>query len=140
MNKNNLLFCYPDTLFNKFLPQALQISIIKNFISKFGKEISFYTGENHFTYKKLGLFKKKLQTKPKINGFVFFSFMQFCYDRKDNIKILETALKKKYAIYFAKEMIVLKNTNDFNKKKEDLFYYKKTNSEIINLILGSFTT
>ena len=90
MNKNNLLFCYPDTLFNKFLPQALQISIIKNFISNFGKEISFYTGENHFTYKKLGLFKKKLQTKPKINGFVFFSFMQFCYDRKDNIKILES--------------------------------------------------
>ena len=66
--------------------------------------------------------------------------MQFCYDRKDNIKILEAALKKKYAIYFAKEKIVLKNIDDFNKKKEDLYYYKKTNSEIINLILGSFTT
>ena len=48
MNKDKLLFCYPDTLFNKFLPQALQINIIKNFISKFGKEISFYTEENHF--------------------------------------------------------------------------------------------
>ena len=68
MNKDKLLFCYPDTLFNKFLPQALQINIIKNFISKFGKEISFYTGENHFTCK-LGLFEKKLKTKPKIKGY-----------------------------------------------------------------------
>ena len=140
MNKKNLLFCYPDTLFNKFLPQALQINMIKNFISKFGKEISFYTGENHFTYKKLGLFEKKLKTKPKIEGFVFFSFMQFCYDRKDNIRILENALTKKYEIYFVKENIILKNINDFKKKKEDLFYYKKTNSEIINLILDSFST
>tara|TARA_B100000902_G_C27011299_1_gene764935 strand:+ start:368 stop:790 length:423 start_codon:yes stop_codon:yes gene_type:complete len=140
MNKNNLLFCYPDTLFNKFLPQALQISIIKDFISKFGKEISFYTGENHFTYKKLGLFKKKLKTKPKIKGFVFFSFMQFCYDKKNNISTLENALTKKYEIYFAKEKLILKNINDFKKKKEDLFYYKKTNSEIINIILDSFST
>ena len=71
MNKNNLLFCYPDTLFNKFLPQALQISIIKNFISKFGKEISFYTGENHFTYKKLGLFKKNYKPNQKLMDLFF---------------------------------------------------------------------
>ena len=66
--------------------------------------------------------------------------MQFCYDRKDNIRILENALTKKYEIYFVKENIILKNINDFKKKKEDLFYYKKTNSEIINLILDSFST
>ena len=125
MNKDKLLFCYPDTLFNKFLPQALQINIIKNFISKFGKEISFYTGENHFTYKKLGLFEKKLKTKPKIKGFVFFSFMQFCYDKKDNIKVLENALNKKYEIYFAKENIVLKNINDLKKKGKSYFIIKK---------------
>ena len=140
MNKKNLLFCYPDTLFNKFLPQALQISIIKNYISSYEKEISFYTGENHITYKKLDLFKKKLKTNPKIKGFVFFSFMQFCYDKKDNLNILENALIQNYEIYFAKEKIVLKNMSDLKKKEEDLFYYKTTNSEIINLILNSFSS
>ena len=42
--------------------------------------------------------------------------MQFCYDKKDNIKVLENALNKKYEIYFAKENIVLKNINDLKKK------------------------
>ena len=46
MNKNNLVFCYPDTLFNKFLPQALQISIIKEFINTHGNKISFYLGDS----------------------------------------------------------------------------------------------
>ena len=117
MNKKNLLFCYPDTLFNKFLPQALQISIIKNFISSYEKEISFYTGENHITYKKLDLFKKKLKTNPKIKGFVFFSFMQFCYDKKDNLNILENALIQNYEIYFAKEKNNFKEYERSQKKK-----------------------
>ena len=58
MNKDKLLFCYPDTLFNKFLPQALQINIIKILFLNLEKKLVFYTGENHFTYKKLGLFEK----------------------------------------------------------------------------------
>ena len=56
--------------------------------------------------------------------------MQFCYDKKDNLNILENALIQNYEIYFAKEKIVLKNMSDLKKKEEDLFYYKTTNSEL----------
>ena len=80
MNKDKLLFVI-RYLFNKFLPQAAN-KYNKNFISKFGKEISFYTGENHFTYK-LG-YSKKLKTKPKIKG-LYFLVLCSLYD-KDNIK------------------------------------------------------
>ena len=66
--------------------------------------------------------------------------MQFCYDKKDNLNILENALIQNYEIYFAKEKIILKNMNDLKKKKENLFYYKTTNSEIINLIHNSFSS
>jgi hypothetical protein len=66
--------------------------------------------------------------------------MQFCYDKKHNLNILENALIKNYEIYFAKEKIILKNINDLEKKRESLFYYKTTNSEIINLILNSFSS
>ena len=51
--------------------------------------------------------------------------MQFCYDKKDNIKVLENALNKKYEIYFAKENIVLKNINDLKKKGKSYFIIKK---------------
>ena len=138
MNKNNLVFCYPDTLFNKFLPQALQISIIKEFINTHGNKISFYTGENHITYKKLSLFQKKLKNKPNLRGFVFFSFMQFCYNEKVNLNLIEITIKQGYEIYFAKEKIALKNILELKKRKQDLIYYKTTNSEIINLVQNSF--
>jgi len=68
------LFCYPDTLLNKFIPQAWQIFIMKSFISEYNKKISFYTGESHKTYKKMTLLKKKLNENPRLHGFVFFSF------------------------------------------------------------------
>ena len=34
MIKSNKLFCYPDTLQNKFIPQAWQITIMGEFIKK----------------------------------------------------------------------------------------------------------
>ena len=72
MIKSNKLFCYPDTLQNKFIPQAWQITIMGEFIKKEDREISFYTGENHKTYKKLSLFKKKMisQNNLKVSFFI----------------------------------------------------------------------
>ena len=32
--KNNEVFCYPDTLLNKFIPQAWQIQIMQIFITR----------------------------------------------------------------------------------------------------------
>ena len=40
--KNNEVFCYPDTLLNKFIPQAWQIQIMQIFISTYKKKISFF--------------------------------------------------------------------------------------------------
>ena len=70
--KNNEVFYYPDTLLNKFIPQAWQIQIMQIFISTYKKKISFYTGENHKTYKSMGLFKKKLNEEKKSWMVLFF--------------------------------------------------------------------
>jgi sporadic carbohydrate cluster protein (TIGR04323 family) len=132
------LFCYPDTLLNKFIPQAWQIFIMKSFISEYNKKISFYTGESHKTYKKMTLLKKKLNENPRLHGFVFFSFLQFCYDKKDNLKIMEECLKKNYTIYLAREKIVISSMKEYKKKKIDFFYFTKTNKNLIKSILENF--
>ena len=132
------LFCYPDTLLNKFIPQAWQIFIMRSFISEYNKKISFYTGESHKTYKKMTLLKKKLNENPRLHGFVFFSFLQFCYDKKDNLKIMEECLRKNYTIYLAREKMVISSMKEYKKKKIDFFYFTKTNKNLIKSILENF--
>ena len=135
---NTELFCYPDTLLNKFIPQAWQLFIMKSFISEYKKKISFYTGESHKTYKKMTLLKNKLNEKPKLHGFVFFSFLQFCYNKENNLKIMEECLNKNYSIYLAREKIVIRNMSEFKKKKLDFFYFTKTNKALIKSIQKNF--
>ena len=136
--KNNEVFCYPDTLLNKFIPQAWQIQIMQIFISSYKKKISFYTGENHKTYKSMGLFKKKLNEEKKLNGFVFFSYLQFCYDKKKNENLIKKSIDKNFTIYLAREKMVI-NKKNYLQKKKDLFFFKESNKDLINVIINSFS-
>jgi hypothetical protein len=136
--KNNEVFCYPDTLLNKFIPQAWQIQIMQIFISSYKKKISFYTGENHKTYKSMGLFKKKLNEEKKLNGFVFFSYLQFCYDKKKNENLIKKSIDKNFTIYLAREKMII-NKKNYLQKKKDLFFFKESNKDLINVIINSFS-
>ena len=136
--KNNEVFCYPDTLLNKFIPQAWQIQIMQIFISSYKKKISFYTGENHKTYKSMGLFKKKLNEEKKLNGFVFFSYLQFCYNKKKNENLIKKSIDKNFTIYLAREKMII-NKKNYLQKKKDLFFFKESNKDLINVIINSFS-
>ncbi len=136
--KNNEVFCYPDTLLNKFIPQAWQIQIMQIFISSYKKKISFYTGENHKTYKSMGLFKKKLNEEKKLDGFVFFSYLQFCYDKNKNENLIKKSIDKNFTIYLAREKMII-NKKNYLQKKKDLIFFKESNKDLIKVIINSFS-
>ena len=136
--KSNEVFCYPDTLLNKFIPQSWQIQIMQIFISSYKKKISFYTGENHKTYKSMGLFKKKLNEEKKLDGFVFFSYLQFCYDKKKNENLIKKSIDKNFTIYLAREKMVI-NKKNYLQKKKDLIFFKESNKDLIKVIINSFS-
>tara|TARA_Y100000816_G_scaffold292618_1_gene289154 strand:+ start:2022 stop:2444 length:423 start_codon:yes stop_codon:yes gene_type:complete len=136
-NKSEKVFCYPDTLQNRYLPQAWQIFIMKNYLDPFEKKIDFYTGENHKSFKNMKIFEEKVKSNPNIHGFIFFSLLQFCYDKKVNIGLIDLAVKKGYTIYLAREKIVI-NKKNLKKKKDDLFFFKFTNNSLINTIKKNF--
>ena len=136
--KNNEVFCYPDTLLNKFIPQAWQIQIMQIFISSYKKKISFYTGENHKTYKSMGLFKKKLNEEKELDGFVFFSYLQFCYDKNKNENLIKKSIDKNFTIYLAREKIII-NKKNYLQKKKDLIFFKESNKDLIKVIINSFS-
>ena len=136
--KNNEVFCYPDTLLNKFIPQAWQIQIMQIFISSYKKKISFYTGENHKTYKSMGLFKKKLNEEKELDGFVFFSYLQFCYDKNKNENLIKKSIDKNFTIYLAREKMII-NKKNYLQKKKDLIFFKESNKDLIKVIINSFS-
>ena len=136
--KNNEVFCYPDTLLNKFIPQSWQIQIMQIFISSYKKKISFYTGENHKTYKSMGLFKKKLNEEKKLDGFVFFSYLQFCYDKNKNENLIKKSIDKNFTIYLAREKMII-NKKNYLQKKKNLIFFKESNKDLIKVIINSFS-
>ena len=136
--KNNEVFCYPDTLLNKFIPQAWQIQIMQIFISSYKKKISFYTGENHKTYKSMGLFKKKLNEEKELDGFVFFSYLQFCYEKNKNENLIKKSIDKNFTIYLAREKMII-NKKNYLQKKKDLIFFKESNKDLIKVIINSFS-
>ena len=136
--KSNEVFCYPDTLLIKFIPQSWQIQIMQIFISSYKKKISFYTGENHKTYKSMGLFKKKLNEEKKLDGFVFFSYLQFCYDKKKNENLIKKSIDKNFTIYLAREKMII-NKKNYLQKKKDLIFFKESNKDLIKVIINSFS-
>ena len=83
------------------------------------------------------IFKEKIKSKPKINGYIFYSLLQFCYDKKININIISEAVNKGYSIYLAREKIVV-NKKNFKKKLSDLHFFKFTNNSLIKTIKNNF--
>ena len=75
--KLDKVYCYPDTLQNRYLPQAWQIFIMKNFLENHKKKIDFYTGENHKGYKKMKTFSEKFNLIQIFMGLFFFHYYNF---------------------------------------------------------------
>ena len=98
------------------ISQSIQQRIIKLFASQNNCKIIFVTNEDIKSIKTQFFFQSKLNEKPKVDGFIFFSLQQFCYDGL-NINLIKKILRLKYDLYFAKEELVL-NYKDKNVKKK----------------------
>ena len=75
---------------------------------------------------------KKINSKPKIDGFIFFSLLQISFSSKQNIEIIQKLLKYKYEIIFYKENIRIKNYKDFLKIKKHILLFRQNNTKNID--------
>lgn len=130
---NNKVFAFPDLLMLNFVPQGIQLSLMFKYSKKFDKSVSFYNTEYENTYKKMGFFKEKLLSKPKISGFIFFSLIQFCYQNKLNIKLINKSIELGYELMFVKEKIYLKDLASLKKNKHKLLNFSQKNKKNIKI-------
>jgi len=120
-----------DVSIIEIIPQKIQVDILKASLNK-NQIILDYSAENPETRSNFLSLKKILKNSSKINGIIFFSLIQFCYNNSDKIDIdLIRNLAKKYKLVFFKEKINIKNLNDLKKYEADLKFFKNNNLKTI---------
>jgi hypothetical protein len=124
--------CQIDVTIIELISQKSQFDILKHYIGSENK-IIFHSIENLETRSFFMSLKDILKNSSKIDGIVFFSLMQFCYNKNDiiDIKFLEL-LAKKYELIFFRESLLFKNYKGFLKDKKSILLFKQNNLRLVN--------
>ena len=130
MNKKNLLAIL-DYCLIQIVPQMAQIDILKQYVKKYDLNIDFYSIETSLTIETCSVLRDKLNEKPNIHGFVFYSLLQFSYGNKIDLNLLEDILKKGYKVYFYREKINILSLIDLRKKIKKLSLFHHNNQSLI---------
>jgi len=123
-------------------PQPEQhMAAIKTASLNNGQVVS-YGAEDIINYKKqMFIFSKLKKIIDEIDGVIFFSFDQFCYSDKINLKLIREILDLDLEVHFSRESISILNINDFYSASNSLIaYYYSRSISVESTILKISTT
>jgi len=133
----NKLYSWVDATFPA--PQNEQHLIIQIKADLLNSKIIFYGSEDPRFAKEQPFILTKLLRTPNINGVIFFTFDQFCYSDKFNLKLLNNIIINNLSIHFARENLsffsstdleryylqMISYFNNFQRNKQDIFEISK---------------
>jgi len=134
---NKKYFAFIDIFITEIVPQRIQTQIMNSYLKNYKSEISFYSTEDHNSYKNLSNLNTKISEKLKIEGFIFYSFLQFCYDDHIRFNIIKKILKN-YNCIFVRENIKLNKLSDIKSHKIALISFKDTHKSLIENLEKNF--
>lgn len=131
MKKNNYIAIL-DNAIVEFLPQKTQYEVLRSFLNNKKKSLSLYITEDENTYLNGSQLIKKIDEKPKVIGFIFFSLLQISFKKNQNIEIINKILKNGYEIIFYKEDYLIKNLLQLKNDTKKLKLFRETNLKKID--------
>ncbi len=131
MKKNNYIAIL-DNAIVEFLPQKTQYEVLRSFLNNKNKSLSLYITEDENTYLNGSQLIKKIDEKPKVKGFIFFSLLQISFKKNQNIEIINKILKNGYEIIFYKEDYLIKNLLQLKNDTKKLKLFRETNLKKID--------
>ncbi|MEC8074339.1 MAG: hypothetical protein VX087_01765 [Pseudomonadota bacterium] len=134
MKKNNFL-AFLDISIIDILPQKFQRELILNSLIKQKLNLENVRNENLDSFRDCEVIKKTINGKFKVQGFAFFSLLQFCYGKKFRYDLVDKIIKKKQKIYFFREDLLIQNSNELKKLRKSLLLFKINNQKFIDKIL-----
>jgi len=110
---------------DSFLPatQPEQHIICENMAKFNNGKIIFYGAEDVLVAKQQPFIYDKLKRTPNIDGVIFFTINQFCYDTALNINLIKKILNLKISIHFARENISFFNQKELKKNLPEVYSY-----------------
>lgn len=131
MKKNNYIAIL-DNAIVEFLPQKTQYEVLRSFLNNKKCSLSLYIIEDENTYFRSSQLIKKIDEKPKIKGFIFFSLLQISLNKDQNTDIIKKILENGYELIFYKEDYSLKNLSQFKNDIKKLKLFRETNLKRID--------
>ena len=108
---------FPDTGYLEYIPQPIQLKLIKERADSDRNSIQFYYMEEFRTLATQEVLMKRISAQDKLIYICFLSIRQFCYGEKLNLKNLNYLLYKKFKICFVLEDLCLHMSDvDLNTK------------------------
>ncbi len=129
-------YIFLDIVITEVVPQRLQTALIRDKLNSLKGNITFYSTEGHNSYMNQSQLQTKIDEKPKIKGFAFYSLLQFCYGKKINLNLIKN-LVKNYDCIFVRENLIL-NKSNFEKKKFELKSFSFTHETLIRNLKKNF--
>jgi len=117
-NKKDSYIGVVDYALVEFVPHKAQYEILKVFLNKKKNSLALFVVEDETTYLSSSRLLKKINEKPKVKGFIFFSLLQISFEEKKNTEIIKQILSNKYEIIFYKENIHIPNMSSYKKRFE----------------------
>jgi len=98
---------FPDTGYVEYIPQSVQLKLIRDRADSDRNSIQFYYMEEFRTLATQEILLQRISAKNRVIYVCFLSIRQFCYGGKLNLKNLNYLLQKKLKISFVLEDLCL---------------------------------
>lgn len=114
-------YCCIDSLLPATQPE--QHIICEKIASLNNGKIIFYGAEDVLVTKYQPFIYEKLRRTPKIDGVIFFTIDQFCYENTFNINLIRKIIELKISIHFARENISYFNLKEVKNDLPQIYSY-----------------
>ena len=86
-------------------------------------KIIFYGVEDVLVAKQQPFIYEKLKRTPNLDGVIFYTINQFCYEKTLNIHLIKKIIDLNMSIHFARENISYFNQNELKKDLPEIYSY-----------------
>ncbi len=132
--KNFLAFL--DISIIDIIPQKFQRELIEIGLSKKNLFLQNVRMEELRSFRLCPVISKTINGKFKVDGFAFYSLLQFSYGEKFRFDLIDKAIKNNKKLFFFREDIFIQNKSDLIKIKNSLKLFKTNNQTFIKKILN----
>lgn len=121
---NKLYHAWLDISVGNIVSQPMQRILCNHYVNKINGKIIFELGED-IEFKSYNLqLRNMINSRLKVNGFIFLRLEQFSHNGKLQIDLIRKIINLGYEIHFVRQNLSIKNKSHLKKNLKKLIIFK----------------